>query len=620
VDWGEHLDRLGRLLAAEREEERARFADARDRLSIAEREARGLALADVEMELEGGLAGRALVTFGKGGRPLAGGRIGVGSIVRVEARREQRPDAPTGIVARRSRTRVAVAFDEPPPDWVVGGRVVLGLEPSPVTWERLDAGLRRFRTEPAGKRWHGVLGGTPPRFLSRPRGASEPAGLNAEQRRAFDLAERAEDLALVHGPPGTGKTTVLVEIVRAAASRGEKVLATAPSNLAVDNLVERLVATGLDCVRLGHPARVLPAVLAHTLEAKAALREEAGIAAGLVEEALALRRDAARRRGRRGPGRFSESRGKERDARALLAEARALEDRAEAEVLDRAQVVLATLTGLDTRALAGRRFDLAVLDEATQATEPASVLALLRADRAVLAGDHLQLPPTILSAEAQAGGLGVSLFERLVALHGEAGRVTLAEQHRMNARIMRFPSEALYGGALRAHPAVADHALDGEPLLFVDTAGTGFEEATPEGSDSRHNEGEAELAAAEVERILALGVAPGDVAVISPYEAQVQRLRQLLATRLDEGLEIDTVDGFQGREKEAVVVSLVRSSDAGEVGFLSDVRRMNVAITRARKKLVVVGDSATVARHPFYAAFQRYAEEVGGWRSAFDRR
>jgi superfamily I DNA and/or RNA helicase len=540
--------------------------------------------------------------------------------VRVEARREQRPDAPTGIVARRSRTRVAVAFDEPPPDWVVGGRVVLGLEPSPVTWERLDAGLRRFRTEPAGKRWHGVLGGTPPRFLSRPRGASEPAGLNAEQRRAFDLAERAEDLALVHGPPGTGKTTVLVEIVRAAASRGEKVLATAPSNLAVDNLVERLVATGLDCVRLGHPARVLPAVLAHTLEAKAALREEAGIAAGLVEEALALRRDAARRRGRRGPGRFSESRGKERDARALLAEARALEDRAEAEVLDRAQVVLATLTGLDTRALAGRRFDLAVLDEATQATEPASVLALLRADRAVLAGDHLQLPPTILSAEAQAGGLGVSLFERLVALHGEAGRVTLAEQHRMNARIMRFPSEALYGGALRAHPAVADHALDGEPLLFVDTAGTGFEEATPEGSDSRHNEGEAELAAAEVERILALGVAPGDVAVISPYEAQVQRLRQLLATRLDEGLEIDTVDGFQGREKEAVVVSLVRSSDAGEVGFLSDVRRMNVAITRARKKLVVVGDSATVARHPFYAAFQRYAEEVGGWRSAFDRR
>jgi hypothetical protein len=619
VDWDAHLDRLARLLAAERAEEGARFAEARDRLSVAEREARGLAVADVEAEAEGALAGRALVTYGRGGRPLAGGRIGVGSIVRVDARREQRDDAPTGVVARRARTRVAVAFDEPPPEWAVGGRVVLTLEPSPVTWDRLDAAIRKLRDDAGAKRWRGVLTGTPPRFLPRARGGVEPAALNAEQRAAFGLADRAEDVALVHGPPGTGKTTVLVEVVRAAAARGERVLATAPSNLAVDNLVERLVAAGLDCVRLGHPARVLPAVLEHTLEAKAALREEARIAAGLVEEALALRRDAARRRGRRGPGRFSEARGKERDARALLAEARALEDRAEAEVISRAQVVLATLTGLDSGALSGRRFDLAVVDEATQAVEPAIYLALLRADRAVLAGDHLQLPPTILSAEAQAGGLGISLFERLLALHGDAARVTLAEQHRMNARIMRFPSEALYGGALRAHPSVADHALDGEPLLFVDTAGAGFDEGTPEGSDSRHNEGEATLAAAEVERILALGVAPADVAVISPYDAQVQRLRQLLAARLEEGLEVDTVDGFQGREKEAVVVSLVRSNDDGEVGFLADVRRMNVAITRARKKLVVIGDSATIARHPFYEAFQRYAEAEGAWRSAFDR-
>lgn len=620
MDWSEHLDALARLLAAEREEERARFAEARDRLTPAEREARGIALVDVEVEVEAGLAGRALVTWGRGGRPLGGARIGVGSIVRVDARREERPDAPRGIVARRTRTRVAVAFDEPPPEWAVGGRVVLTLEPSPVTWDRLDAALRRFREGPAAARWHGPLTGAPLRFRDRPRAAGEGApGLNPEQRAAVELAARAEDLAFVHGPPGTGKTTVLVEIVRAAAARGERVLAAAPSNLAVDNLVERLAAAGLDCVRLGHPARVLPAVLAHTLEAKAGRREEARIAAGLVEEALALRRDAAKRKSRRGPGRFSEARGKERDARALLAEARALEDRAEAAVLDRAQVVLATLPGLDAGPLAGRRYDLAVVDEATQATEPATLLALARADRAVLAGDPNQLPPTILSAEAQAGGLGVSLFERLSALHGGAGRVTLAEQHRMNARIMRFPSEALYGGALRAHPAVAGHALDEEPLLFVDTAGTGWEEAVPEGSDSRQNEGEAILAVREVERILALGAAPADVAVISPYDAQVQRLRQLLAPHVDAGLEVDTVDGFQGREKEAVVVSLVRSNDAGEVGFLADVRRMNVAITRARKKLVVIGDSATVLRHPFYEAFQRHAESVGAWRSAFER-
>jgi ATP-dependent RNA/DNA helicase IGHMBP2 len=625
LDFAHHLERLAALLSAERDAERSRLADARGRLTLAEREARGLALVDVEAAEESALAGRTLVSFERGGKPLPGGRIGVGALVRATLRREERDDAPSGVVARRTRTRLAVAFDEPPPDWVTDGRVVLELLPSPVTWERLASGLARLRDDKAGKRWHAVLSGAAPRFLDRGRGpAVDEAGaagvaLNEEQRRALDLADRAEDLALVHGPPGTGKTTVLVEVIRRAAARGEPVLAAAPSNLAVDNLVERLAAAGLSCVRLGHPARVLPAVLAHTLEARVEGHEAARIAKGLVEEAIAMRRTARKRKSRRGPGRFSESRAQERDARALLAEARALEARAEAEVLSRAQVVLATLTSLDAPPLAGRRFALAVVDEATQAIEPAVYLGLLRADRAVLAGDHLQLPPTVLSADAQAGGLGTSLFERLVALHGDALKVTLAEQHRMNERIMRFPSDALYGGALRAHPAVASHALDDAPLELVDTAGRGFEEETPEGSDSKANEGEAALAAAEVERVLALGVAPADVAVISPYDGQVQRLRALLADRIAEGLEVDTVDGFQGREKEAVIVSLVRSNETGEVGFLADVRRMNVALTRARKKLVVVGDGATIARHPFYAAFLAHAERTGAWRSAWER-
>ncbi len=624
VDLDAHLDRLARLLAAEREEERRRLDEARGRLPLREREARGLALADLEAVEEGGLAGRALVHYARaGGGELSGARIGPGSPVRVTLRREERPDEPQGIVASRSRARIGVAFDDAPPDWATEGRVVLELLPSPVTWERLSGGLRRLREEREGKRWHALLAGAPPRFLARPRGpAADGAALNPEQRAALDLADRAEDLALVHGPPGTGKTTVLVEIVRRAAARGEPVLACAPSNLAVDNLVERLAAAGVDAVRLGHPARVLPSVLSHTLEARVEEHEAARIAAELVARALRLRRDARKRKARRGPGRFSEARDAEREARALLAEARALEARAEADVLSRAPVVLATLTGLDAPPLAGRRFALAVVDEATQAVEPAALLALLRADRAVLAGDHLQLPPTVLSAEAQAGGLGTSLFERLWALHAAAGTpagLTLLEQHRMDERIMRFPSEALYGGRLRAHPSVARHGLDGAPLLLVDTSGAGHEESTPEGSDSRQNEGEAELAAREVERLLAAGLAPSEVAVISPYDAQVQRLRQLLAARCEEGLEVDTVDGFQGREKEAVVVSLVRANAAGEVGFLADVRRMNVAITRARRKLVVVGDGATVARHPFYEAFLRHAQEAGAWVSAWER-
>lgn len=617
---------MGRLLDAERDEERARLADARARLTLQEREARGLAIAGVEAVEEGSLAGRALVAYERRGRPIDGARIGIGALVTVRLRQSPRDDEPSGVVARRTRNRIAVAFDEPPPDWAVDGRVVLELEPSPVTWERLSAGLRRMAGE-EGTRWRPLLTGAPPRFAERPRGPEldgvlndhRRAALNEEQRAALDLADRALDLALVHGPPGTGKTTVLVEVIRRAVARGERVLACAPSNLAVDNLLERLVAAGIDGVRVGHPARVLESLLDHTLEARTAAHERSRIAAGLVAEALALRRSASRRKQRRGPGRFSEARVAEREARGLLAEARELEAQAQAEVLDRAPVVLATLTGLEGRALAGRRFPLAVIDEATQAVEPAAWLALLRAGRAVLAGDHLQLPPTVLSAAAQAGGLGISLFERLVALHGDAVKVTLTEQHRMNEAIMRFPSEALYGGALRAHPAVAHHALDGAPLEVIDTSGRGFEESTPEGSDSRENEGEALLVAAEVERVLALGVAPADVAVISPYDGQVQRLRALLSARVDQGLEVDTVDGFQGREKEAVVVSLCRANEAGEVGFLADVRRMNVALTRSRKKLVVVGDGATVARHPFYERFLRHAQATGAWRSAWDR-
>jgi len=614
VDFLAHLDRLGGLLEAEREAERERFAQASAKLSLAERAARGMAAVDLEVAGEEGLAGRALVTFAPApGRDPGGAQIGVGSPVRVVQRREVPEDAPSGIVARRTRGRIAVAFDQPPPDWVTDGRVALELLPSPVTYERLAGALRRMSEAP---RWQGPLRGEPLRFLQTPPGPRLAHRLNPEQEQALELADRAQDLMLVHGPPGTGKTTVLVEVVRRAAARGESVLACAPSNLAVDNLVERLAAAGLDPVRIGHPARVLPAVLEHTLEARVREHEEAKLAARLVKDALQLRQAARKQRSKRGPGRFSESRAQEREARALLAEAREREDRAEADVLERAQVVLATLTGLESNALRERRFDLAVIDEATQAVEPAAYLALLKADRAVLAGDHLQLPPTVLSEAAQRGGLAMSLFERLAPARADA-MVTLAEQHRMNERIMRYPSDALYGGRLRAHPSVARHALDEAPLEVIDTAGRGFDEETPEGSESKVNPGEAELAAAEAQRLLDRGVAPRDVAVIAPYDAQVQLLRQRLAAHPD--LEVDTVDGFQGREKEAVIVSLTRSNEAGELGFLTDIRRINVALTRARKKLVVVGDGATVRRHPFYDGFFRYAESLGAWHSAWSR-
>lgn len=623
MDLDDFLEKLRALLGAERDAERDRFFESASKLTLAERDARGLAVTDAEAVDESGLGGRALVTYERAGKKeLGASRMGAGSLVLVTRRRDRPEDAPTAVVARRTRGQVKLSFDEPPPDWATEGRVVLELQPSAATHDRLLGGLRALREGPAGKRWRPVLAGEPLRWEQRPRGPALPTRLNEEQRAALELADRSIDVSLVHGPPGTGKTTVLVEIIRRAVARGETVLAAAPSNLAVDNLVERLVAAGLRPVRIGHPARVLESVLSHTLDAQVRDHESARIAQGLVDEALQLRRDARKRREKKGPGRFSEARAGEREARQLLSEARSLEAKAEEAVLDRAHVVCATLTGLappPSGPLRARRFALAVIDEATQAVEPAVYLALLRADRAVLAGDHLQLPPTILSDEAQQGGLGVSLFERLLAVHGSGLEVMLAEQHRMHEKIMRYPSDALYGGALRAHPDVAQAALDDRPFELIDTAGRGFEEESPEASDSRMNQGEAELAVAEVERVLALGVPPSDIAVISPYDGQVQRLRQLLERHLDAGLEVDTVDGFQGREKDAVIVSLVRSNPDGQLGFLADVRRINVAITRAKRKLVVIGDGATIARHPFYEGLITHAEKTGAWVSAWEK-
>jgi ATP-dependent RNA/DNA helicase IGHMBP2 len=625
VDLAGHFGKLLELVALERAADEARFAESSARLSLAQRDARGLAIAQAEAVEEGVLSGRSLVAYERpGGAALEGARISAGSMVRVAPRRSvaQAEEAPSGVVARRTRQRLSVVFDALPPDWALEGRVALELLPSPVTHERLASAIRRMADDKEGKRWQGALGDGELRFRrSSDRDAEAgalSARLNPEQRAAVLLCDSAEDFALVHGPPGTGKTTVLVEVIRRAVARGEKVLACAPSNLAVDNMVERLAAAGVPALRLGHPARVLPAVLEHTLDERVRDHEHAQIARDLVSEALRLRAHARKRKTRRGPGRFSEAREDEREARRLFAEARRLEDRAEADVLARAPVVCATLTGLETKVLSGRRFALAVIDEATQAVEPAAYLALLRAGRAVLAGDHLQLPPTVLSPAAQAGGLSLSLFERLLA-RPQPLSVTLEEQHRMHEQIMRYPSDALYGGKLRAHPSVAAAHLDKAPLELVDTAGRGFEEETPEGSESKANAGEAELAASEVRRLLGLGVAPADIGVITPYDAQAQRLRGLLAAEVESGLEVDTVDGFQGREKDAVVLSLVRSNDQGDLGFLADIRRMNVALTRARRKLVVIGDGATIARHPFYDCFIRYAQRIGAWRSAWER-
>jgi superfamily I DNA and/or RNA helicase len=611
------IARLREVLELERAAERARFEDEVRTLSASEREARGRALpALVAKDTRAGFHGRTVVVFTRQDGGKLGGRIGAGDVVIVSRGEPLAPGNPRGVVVERSGTRLAVAFDDDPDDWVFDASVRLDVAGDEVTFARCRAALDEVaratgRTAQIRKV---LFEDRAPAFdKERPL---EPLdrSLDPTQREAVARALGARDVALIHGPPGTGKTTAVVELIRQAARRGERVLAVAPSNHATDLLVERLAAAGEDPLRIGHPARVVEAVRALTLEARLEEHPQRKLARELLEKAIAGKRRAANRRDR-GRTFDDDERAARDEVKALFQDARRLESVALDHILDAARIVCATAAGAGNELLRGRRFDLVVLDEASQATTPLALVAIARGDRVVLAGDHKQLPPTVLSLDAARAGLSRTLFEELMERLPDASRL-LAVQYRMNPAISAFPNARVYEGKIADHPSVATHVLEGhDPVVLWDTAGYGADERTAEGSESKENPREAELVAARVRALLAAGVAPADLAVITPYDAQAKRIRELVGL---DALEVDTVDGFQGREKEVVLVSLVRSNVEGEVGFLSDVRRMNVALTRARRRLEVIGDSATVSSHEFYAAFVEHAQATGAYRSAFE--
>ena len=636
---GEQIAALGALWERERLEHRRRSVEERRALPLAERVRRGQALRDLEIvDTDAAAGGRTTLWLRvRKDVDLEGSRISQGDPVRLWWDDPDGDDVTLAIVSRRQRDRLAVVIDGDVPERLDEGGFRLDVDAPEATFDRGSKALRTWRDlQPGDPRLPlraALFGVAPPRF--DPIG-SEPAidpDLNEPQRLAVARALAAQTLGLVLGPPGTGKTRTLAEVVRRSVARGERVLVTAASNQAVDNLAERLVASGERVLRLGHPARVSPAVEPHTLDAQLEATDDFALARRWTREAHELRRKAAARFARGAIG-HRERRDAFSEAWRLMRDARGQLIGAQKVILARHRIVCATAAGADARLLGSLRFDRVVLDEATQATDPIALVALARAPRATLAGDPHQLPPTVLDVAAEREGLGRTFFDRLAldpSLEGAVPElVTLLEvQHRMHERLMRFPSEHTYRGRLRAHPSVAAHRLEDlegvradplrpGPLVFLDTAGKGWSERRDSDDPSTDNPQQAIRVAAEVRRLLGRGVRAADVAVITPYLAQVRALRERLEPELRLGLEIGSVDGFQGREKEAVIVDLVRSNDDGEIGFLADVRRINVAITRARRFLMVVGDSATIGGSPYYAAFLAAVESDGGWRSAWD--
>ena len=628
----EHFQRLQQLIDLEREAEKAENLRELRKFPVQQREALGKTVTGLTMDgVETGLGGMTLITLS---RPPKGEELApfhamnAGDNVLLTLPPNADPKAVEGTLYKVDEYRVTVALNVPGPSEELRGACQIDLLGSDATYQRMRKALvtaaesKRSRLSTLREVFLGELA---PERSRVPKVSFFNEGLNEYQQEAVKRAMAADDVALVHGPPGTGKTTVLVEIIRQHVSRGEKVLATAPSNIAVDNILEKLLGTGLRVVRLGHPARTLESLRHGNLAAQL----EADPVYDQVRELDAWRERLVHKKSRFGRGigqlGYEERQAREREINRLWREARDLEFEISQRIVKSANVVLGTHAGISKRFVKGD-FDLVALDEASQASEPLSWVPLCMAKKAVFAGDANQLPPTIYSKEAADGGLSTTLFDRLKDILPPTVQTLLRVQYRMHKDIMTFPSDSFYEGKLIAHESVAEHVaselegvsatpLTSRPVTFVDTAGAGYDEAWNELLESRENKGEAELAVGILRELLESGIKPRDVALLTPYVAQAKLLKTLVR---EPGLEIGSVDGFQGREKEAVILSLVRSNEGRQIGFLSDMRRLNVAITRARRLLVVIGDSTTITRHPVYEKFVAYVDSLDAHRSAYE--
>ncbi|KAI7875357.1 P-loop containing nucleoside triphosphate hydrolase protein [Lichtheimia hyalospora FSU 10163] len=528
----------------------------------------------------------------------------------------------SGVVVRATDTKITVALshdNELPPE--VQERCQIVKLANNITYDRMLTALEQLRSAaPSHGLGQVLLGQRPP---SPPENVSDlqffDESLNESQKDAVRFALGAHEIALVHGPPGTGKTYTLVEIIRQlAVVQGKKVLVCGPSNISVDNLVERSARHRMNLVRVGHPARILPTVLEHSLDIITRTCDSGQIVADVrreMDETLAKISKTKRR---------SERRELYMHLKDLRKDYRARERKVLDQVMTGADVLISTLNGCGSKTMMKREFDVVIIDEATQALEAECWIALLKGKKAILAGDHLQLPPTVKTPVASpdkkkssknglslATDLTTTLFDRLLGMYAtEKIKRMLVVQYRMHQKIMEFSSKELYENKLVADDSVASHVLSDlpdvshsddtdMPVVLIDTSDTGLgheieDEAQDGGEKSRANELEVDLAVKHVQSLLDDGLEQEHIGVITPYAYQVTHLIRAIREQWP-AIEIGTVDGFQGREKEAIILSLVRSNDDGQVGFLAEKRRLNVAMTRPKRHLCVICDSETLS-------------------------
>ena len=565
----------------------------------------------------------------------------------------------SGVVTRVRRNKLLLATTkEALPDWVLdvsnlnGSTLGIDLTFDEVSYREMNQALSAVMAAHGNRlaELRDVLLGAKAARFREPQADDlfYPSALNDSQLAAVRHVVTAQDVAIIHGPPGTGKTTTLVQAILETIRRERRVLVCAPSNTAVDLLTEKLAERGVNVIRLGNPSRVSDLLLQHTLDAGVMAHASYAKMHAMRQTAEQHRETASERVRNFGFEERQRRQWLKDEARTLRQAADDLERFMTEDVLESVQVITCTLVGASNRNIRHLSFETVFIDEAAQALEPGCWIPIAKGQRLVLAGDHHQLPPTVKSEKAAREGLRETLFEKCIQRQPYTARM-LKVQYRMHAHIMGFSSEKFYGGQLVAHPSVrhADLAAYDPrfncprfndprfapdlPVEFIDTAGCGYQELAIPESRSTANPEEAHMLLERLAQLLALGE-PADpdqrpltIGVIAPYRAQINYLKDAIEDSavlndllLQRRLSVGTVDSFQGQERDIIAITLTRSNPQGEIGFLSDIRRMNVGMTRARRKLLLVGDSSTLCRHPFFGELLAYVKGVGCYRTAHE--
>lgn len=560
-----------------------------------------------------------------------GHKFRFGMPVSLFSNHDPQEDRISGTIAFVSQHLMRVSFrTEDLPDWSRRGKLGIDLLFDENSYREMNSALveaeSRSKDGSNGQLIRQLIGVESISSSLRPV-FYENMTLNPSQNNAVRQVLTQGPLTILHGPPGTGKTTTLIRAIYELIQRtGQQVLVVAPSNTAVDVLSERLDLMGLQVLRIGNPVKISDHLLGLTLDEKANKHPAYREVKVLSKQARAYTDMAQKYKRSFGRAEYEQRKALLNEARKIRKDIDRIQDYVTEDILNKAQVITATLVGANNPHVKDRHYNTVIIDEAAQALEPACWIPILKADHLILAGDHCQLPPTVKSGQGGSNALFHTLFEKLIRLYPEAVSF-LDTQYRMNSQIMTYSSSVLYNNMLKASPLVSEWTLheDTQPIIFIDTAGAGYEESEVDGTIS--NREEALFLTSHLNALLSGFVDKYNnkdmpsIGVITPYRGQATLLKHLLSDRIyfvESQIQVNTIDGFQGQEKDVICVSLVRSNDNQNIGFLSDIRRMNVALTRAKKKLIVLGDSSTIGGNSFYKGFLTYVESVGGYHSVWE--